>query len=401
MTTTVTVNLDLPTGVVTGDDFSGAFSTVGSITGRTDASSVTLAATDATGGPASWSLLFRNTNKSGRRTNVSTPVPAGPVNFTVTSGALSTLAWVPSGAFAAAFPNGLPVGTQVTVAGGSLPAGLVAGSYFVVSTAAAGFSLSATAGGSAITCTSAGVGTITVTAYNYSALLTASQSRTATPERLPYPSGLATPGNTILLDSNGSPTFSSFPSYNDGLIQPADMGFVAWTALPSLYSSAYTLRNINGWFYLWRFRSANGGIVNNITYAVTTAASGTATANVYLGIYDDVGNLLGSCATDQTTNMASTGVKTATLSAPVYLAPNTLYRIGLVVGTVAGSTQPALANTTTSAAGANNNLGKATFATMISCVQQSGTGFPFSSLPNPVTQGAFGANTGNPVFGLS
>ena len=210
MTTTVQVNLDLPAGMV-GGDFAGAFSSSSSVVPARDASSVTVMASDSGATPFAWSLLFAYSGYPNRRTSVSTPVPAGPVTFSVNPLAYTKLTWSQDSVWASAFPAGLPVGTVVTVAGSSLPSGLAAATpYYVVSTALGSFSLSATAGGSAITCTSPGNGTFTVTQYNYTGLLAAATARVTTnPQHLPYPGGTANQGSTITVDDGGNPVWTA------------------------------------------------------------------------------------------------------------------------------------------------------------------------------------------------
>ncbi len=199
MTTSVQVNLDLPAGDL-GGDFSGAFSSNGSVVPARDAASVTVLATDDASSVATeWKFLFAYSGFPNRRTSISTPIPAGPVSFAVNSGALSTLVSTADAVWTAAFPNGIPVGTQVTLAGASLPSGLSAATpYWVVTTALGSFSLSATVGGSAITCGAAGVGTFTVTQYNYTGLLTATSARApvASAVKLPQVTFITATGNT-------------------------------------------------------------------------------------------------------------------------------------------------------------------------------------------------------------
>jgi hypothetical protein len=208
MTTTVTVNLDLPAGYV-GGDFGGAFAPGLNVTPGALASSVSLTPTDATGGPSSWTLAFQYGGYPGRRSSLTTPVPAGPMNFAVTAGALTNLAWTQDYTWITAFPVGLPVGTQITVAGGSLPSGLAAGTYYVLTTGLNGFTVSATPGGSVVTCAGPGSGNFTVAAYNYTGLLAASQARSTTsPVSLPNPAGTPTQGYLVTADDNGSPVWA-------------------------------------------------------------------------------------------------------------------------------------------------------------------------------------------------
>ena len=209
-TTNVQVNLDFPSGIVLGGDFAGAYSSIGSVQPGANASFVTVLSSDSTGGPADWHFRFAYSSNPNYRTSVKTPLPAGPVAFSVVSGALSSLAWTMDSRWVTAFPAGIPVGTKVTLAGGSLPSGLSAATpYYVVTTAVGSFGLSATAGGSVITCGGTGSGTFTVTQYNYTGLLAASNARSTTnPASLPFPSGTASQGYVVTADDNGSPIWT-------------------------------------------------------------------------------------------------------------------------------------------------------------------------------------------------
>lgn len=397
MTTNVQVNLDMPSGVSLGGDFAGAFSTTSSVTPGASASSVTVAATDSTGGPSFWHFKFTYSGYPSHRVSLLTPVPAGPVSFAVITSSPTILAFTADSTFLTAFPNGIPVGTLITLAGASLPAGLSAQQYYVVGTSAAGFSVSATAGGSAISTTGPGSGTFTVNAYNYTGLLTATNARATTPQQLPYPAGVATQGNLVTADDKGNPVWSPPAPVYSSRLMPSDLGFVAWTYPPHEYNNAgFSTRTGTGWLYAWRFKSFAGGTVNNISYAISTAATGTSMANCFIGIYDDSGNLLGSCATDQATNFASQGVHTISLASPVSLAPNTVYRIGMIIGTAAGTTQPAFTSGAVNSSGAWNTMGIS--AALFPGAILSGQG---TALPNPFTPSALGASAGLPVFALN
>jgi hypothetical protein len=137
-------------------------------------------------------------------------------------------------------------------------------------------------------------------------------------------------------------------------IRPQDCGVVAWTGNPQRYQgyTAYPAATYAGFLLLFPFMSGQGGPVTTISYAVNAAGAGLADA--YLGIYSEAGWLQGKCPDDQSANMTAVAARTATLEAPVTLAPGTLYRLGLVIG--AATTFPGLTGYTQGSA-AFTNLG--------------------------------------------
>lgn len=93
--------------------------------------------------------------------------PAGPVSFTGATGTPGILTWTATPAL-----TRLPNGTGVKLAGGSLPAGVTAGTtYYVVGASGQTVQLSATPGGSPVALTGTGSGTLTVVSYYLAALV--------------------------------------------------------------------------------------------------------------------------------------------------------------------------------------------------------------------------------------
>jgi hypothetical protein len=114
-------------------------------------------------------------------------------------------------------------------------------------------------------------------------------------------------------------------------MRPQDQGAVAWTCNPARYVQycQYATATYAGRLLLFSFMSGAGGVVNRISYAVGTVATGI--SNAFLGIYDAGGNLLGNTA-DQSANMVAISNVNAALLAPVTLAPGAFYRVGMVIG---------------------------------------------------------------------
>jgi hypothetical protein len=139
---------------------------------------ISLTATDSASANFNWVIRFSHQGIPGIPSDLTTPAPAGPLSFAVSSGSLSTIVWSPDSVFNVAFPAGLPVGTVVALTGASLPSGFTTATpYYVVNTSTTGFGLSAAYGGSAIIAGAPGAGTFSVTRYRYSGLYTAVQAR--------------------------------------------------------------------------------------------------------------------------------------------------------------------------------------------------------------------------------
>jgi hypothetical protein len=132
--------------------------------------------------------------------------------------------------------------------------------------------------------------------------------------------------------------------------RPQDLGLVAWTGNPQRYNLNCAIGNV-GKLLIYEFMSGPGGSVSRLTYGIITA--GTGVVNSHLGLYDMAGNLLGSSSADQSANMMAAGVYIAVLDTPVTLAPDTLYRVGMVIQTV--TTSPTFAGFYSGNAGLTNS----------------------------------------------
>lgn len=199
---------------------------------------------------------------------------------------------------------------------------------------------------------------------------------------------LYTGGAWLSLDQAPTATPSS-------AIEPVDIGSVAWNCPPARYAGSSILTNIAGQLATYLLKSGAGGSVTKILY--TTTAAGTGLANCFLGVYDSTGTLVGQCTTDQTTNMqASGGTKTATLSTTVTLSPNSLYYVGMVLGTV--STYPTMAIIGPTTTGSMSTMGTSGAAKY----SAGSTGSALSALPGSFTPSSRAGLSGGicPVFVL-
>lgn len=128
-------------------------------------------------------------------------LPAGPVSFTGATGTPGVVTWTATGAV-----TSLPPGTGVKLAGGSLPAGVTAGTlYYVLSPSGQTLNLSATPGGSAIAFTGSGSGTLTVASY-YVAGLVPLGSATSYSPYLTAPPGSPAAGEVLVTTGTGTGT---------------------------------------------------------------------------------------------------------------------------------------------------------------------------------------------------
>lgn len=133
--------------------------------------SQSLLPTDMPGSPSwAWQLAFTGPNLP----SFTFKVPAGPVSFTGATGTPGVITWTATAALTT-----LPPGTGVKLTGGSLPAGVTAGTtYYIVSPSGQTLSLAATAGGSAIAFTGSGSGSLTVASYYVAGLTPVGSSTT-------------------------------------------------------------------------------------------------------------------------------------------------------------------------------------------------------------------------------
>lgn len=164
---------------------------------------------------------------------------------------------------------------------------------------------------------------------------------------------------------------------NDSEFKQTDYGFSAWTADPGAISgSGFQLAL--GRIYLSKIKVVNRStVVSNITYYVETAGTALTAGQCLVGLYDASGNRLAVSA-DQATNLATTGGKTAALTASVTLAVGSYYVAFLANGT---GTIPNVAG-----AGGNSSLANINLTTAASRSLNTGTGN--TSLPTTIALGS-------------
>lgn len=197
--------------------------------------SAALLPTDLPAAPSwAWQVAFEGVTME----SFTFRAPAGPVSFTGATGTPGVATWTATSAV-----TKLPAGTGVKLAGGSLPAGVTAGTtYYVVSPSGQTLSLSATPGGSAIAFTGTGSGTITVATY--------------------YLAGLAPLGSSLSL-SEYILTPGGSPSAGQALVATGTGNAVAWASvLPGLAQASV---------------SASGTLALNTITTVTAASALTMT----------------------------------------------------------------------------------------------------------------------------
>lgn len=161
-------------------------------------------------------------------------------------------------------------------------------------------------------------------------------------------------------------------------VTPGDHGFISWTydPAPSQGTSAPTA----GTLYLGKQTPIYvPKSPTKVWYAVATAGSGLTAGQCFVGLYNASGVLLATSA-DQSTAMASTGVKSATLISPPDLAPG-VYYVGILAN---GTTAPVLARGSGTVSGLSNaNLSPANY--------RFGTsGTTLTALPSSVTMTSLG-----------
>lgn len=146
--------------------------------------SVSLLPTDTPGVlPSGWGYTTTYITVPGNPPSWSFFLPAGPVSFTATHASPAVFTFTPTSAL-----TSLANGTELLLAGGSLPGGFAPGSYFVVSSSGYTFSLAATAGSSPLASTSSGSGSASVSSVYLSSLSPVS-SVTTMAAYMPLPSG--------------------------------------------------------------------------------------------------------------------------------------------------------------------------------------------------------------------
>jgi hypothetical protein len=152
--------------------------------------------------PAGWVWEISFLNVPGNPSGFAFLAPAGPCSFTASNANPCVFTWTPTAAFTTAGLTVMPNGTVVTLAGGSLPAGFTATSYYVVNSAGETFELSASLNGPAIASTAAGSGTLTVSQHELSALSPMTQVA-AYATSMPVPSGSAVAGYIPVATGSG------------------------------------------------------------------------------------------------------------------------------------------------------------------------------------------------------
>ncbi len=176
-------------------------------------------------------------------------------------------------------------------------------------------------------------------------------------------------------------------------VQASDLGMTAWTVNP-VFSNAtilYATATYAGRLLFWTFRVPVSGTINTINYVVDVIGSGL--SNAYLGIYSMAGSLLGSCSTDQSTNMGATGVKAAALSSGLAVTGGSLYRVGLVIG--AASAFPTLISAGSNLSGSYANAVLSASNYMSGFYGSAGT---YTALPGSITPSGAGVLAEMPVF---
>lgn len=170
-------------------------------------------------------------------------------------------------------------------------------------------------------------------------------------------------GNTNVTRSNcfgftgnpGSQTKAILPNVpTTNLLLPDDVGFITWT-FPNTTIAGTGVPTSAGIVHLCRVNMRTWTTVTNVVLDVTNAP--TLTTGNYAGLYNGSGTLMSATA-DQTTNWASSGVKTMALTSSQTVTPGIYYVAFLTNGSALPSF--ARANATTSA-GLNAGTTSTTF----------------------------------------
>lgn len=176
--------------------------------------SVPLCPTDVTGAvPASWAWQASFTGMPGPLESFTFLVPAGPASFTAASGTPGVVTWTATSAL-----TKLPAGTGVKLSGGSLPAGVTAGTtYYVTGGSGQTLNLAASPSGPAIAFTGSGSGTLTVASYYLSGLDPVAFSQSYS-RFLMVPYGTAEAGQVPVATGAGNATAWGSPSGGSGSV---------------------------------------------------------------------------------------------------------------------------------------------------------------------------------------
>lgn len=111
---------------------------------------------------------------------------------------------------------------------------------------------------------------------------------------------------------------------------PADHGLVAWNYDPQFVTTTFGGATTITW--QGAIKVASTALITQFTNVVVTAGSGMTSGRNAIGLYNAAGNLVAQ-STDQSTNWASTGIKTASLVSAVTITPATYFAVIIVNAT--------------------------------------------------------------------
>lgn len=205
-------------------------------------------------------------------------------------------------------------------------------------------------------------------------------------------------GGTVTFSKQNNTVFRDITTFNTGNAMPAgllqyplttvnrpdftpeDHGFLSWTGDPGTISGAgFALAA--GQVYLSKLKIVNRStVVSNLVYQVTTAGTSLTSAQCFVGLYNSSGTLLATSA-DQSTAMATTGTKTASIT-PQTLAVGSYYVAFLANG---AGTQPSVAGGAGNSSLTNINLSTGASRALITAAGNT-------SLPASITLGSQTAN---------
>jgi hypothetical protein len=172
------------------------------------------------------------------------------------------------------------------------------------------------------------------------------------------------------------------------LRRPADHGLAAWTFPPSVIQSGGNANYAaTGVLYVGRLRLARATTLARGYLIVTTIPSGLP-SNAYLGLYDAAGTLRAASA-DQGAAWNTAGQKVPAFTAP-YAAAAGEYYVGVLIGALAaGTTMPALCQSTI---GGGFVIGVTNFNLAAPSLLYGTTGGGLTALPASITPAALTAS---------
>jgi hypothetical protein len=214
--------------------------------------------------------------------------------------------------------------------------------------------------------------------------------------------------STVTYTKSSSSVFRDITTFNTGNAMPAgllqyplstvndaeftaqDHGFVGWTSNPGTMSgSGFQLAT--GTVYLSKIKIVDRStLVSNITYYVAVAGTSLTAAQCFVGLYNSSGTRLALSA-DQATNLASTGSKTAALTAAQTLAVGTYY-----VAFLAN-----FSGTVPNLSGSGGNSGVTNVGLTTATSRSLNTAAGNTSLPTSITLGSQSQNIAVRWAGLS